>query len=107
MSLDIRILTLAALVVKLRPGCSSNLVAAGSSQDQDFQRSCRDALTLSQLKDEGGDFAMGEGGMVFNARDLARLRQNFVEMAFPPCRILTFPETVHCCPIQDALDPTT
>ena len=43
--------------------------------------------------------------MVLDLLDLAPGRKQLVQMASPPGRVLTFPETSGRCPIQHGLDP--
>jgi hypothetical protein len=58
----------------------------------------------AQLDHKVGDLAIGQGRVVLDPANLSFCRQQLVEVAAPPCRVLALPVAPSGCPIDDRFD---
>lgn len=79
----------ALLVVELVERRANHFPCPSRGQDRELERPGRDALLLAQLGNERANFLVRQRGVVPYRSCARSLRQQVLEMAAPPCRVLS------------------
>ena len=77
-----------AVEIDFGPSCVEHFACARRRENEELERERGHALLLAQLRHEGADLGVGQGGVMFDALDLGAGGQEFVEMAAPAGRVV-------------------
>ena len=76
------------VAVDLVPGRADHFARSCGGQDCKFERARGDAFLVAQRVDESADLAIGQRGMMANARNLGLFGQELRKVAFPARRVV-------------------
>src|SRR6266516_5694151 len=80
------------LEIDFGPLRAEHLAGPGRGQDREFKRPGGNALPLAQLQHERTDLVVLQGGMVLDRSHFGGAREQLIEAALPPRRIVSIPK---------------